>query len=301
MSAGIADTYIAYKIIKMLSTPFKKMEAYKLGIIDEKGRRIRTDEADKAASNAGLRYTNLHKVVINIKRMIATLPFGRTRLAGFASALWLLREEAYKLGLENENLIEDLFLDYLSTSDFCFDLNESKKHPKQLLPGKYKVKKYVFTLKESLSPVGEIFEIPVYNYKNVIFSFDDIVEYTLPDDGTDESLKFAKMFVPGQDDIEETTNTVGSGNIAGIAPGDIPPVKKKKRDKFAGYDVFDLETEEYCKFNTGPRERYERWSKRLNMENPVCQEIKQYALSNPKRGIIIRDKENGMMTFLRRD
>ena len=49
MGIGLVDTYLAYKFIKMLATRWKKTDAYKLGIIDEKGKRIRTPEADKAS------------------------------------------------------------------------------------------------------------------------------------------------------------------------------------------------------------------------------------------------------------
>ena len=48
MGLGLVDTFLAYKFIKMLATPFKKMDAYKLGIIDAKGKRIKSAEADEA-------------------------------------------------------------------------------------------------------------------------------------------------------------------------------------------------------------------------------------------------------------
>ena len=66
MPAGLADTYIAYKFIKMLALPFRKTDAYKLGIIDDDGKRIKTKEADDAARNAGLKYTNLHRIVFRL-------------------------------------------------------------------------------------------------------------------------------------------------------------------------------------------------------------------------------------------
>ena len=48
MGIGLVDTYLAYKFIKMLATPWKKTDAYKLGIIDKKGKRIKSEEADDA-------------------------------------------------------------------------------------------------------------------------------------------------------------------------------------------------------------------------------------------------------------
>ena len=34
------DLFVTYRFIKLLVTPFKDQDAYKLGIIDEKGNRI---------------------------------------------------------------------------------------------------------------------------------------------------------------------------------------------------------------------------------------------------------------------
>ena len=33
------DLFVTYRFIKLLVTPFEKMEAYKLGIVDKDGRR----------------------------------------------------------------------------------------------------------------------------------------------------------------------------------------------------------------------------------------------------------------------
>ena len=38
---GAVDAFIAYKFIKILTTPWKETEAYKLGIIDENGNVLR--------------------------------------------------------------------------------------------------------------------------------------------------------------------------------------------------------------------------------------------------------------------
>ena len=302
MGAGLVDTYIAYKFIKMLSLPFRKMEAYKLGIIDENGKRIRTAEADLAAKNAGFKYTNLHKIAINIKRLLSKVPFGRTMLAGFTSALWLLKEEADRMGAKDKHLIEKIFLDYLSTNGFSVDLTESRQYRKSLPPGKDSMGGKKFVVREHIWPIGDVFGIPVYSFANMVFSESDLKktdDFDQPSEGTPEARRKAVSMTPGQE-MTETTNVVGTGNIAGAGPGDIPPVRKK-RDKFAGYDVFDMETEDYCKFHSGPRERYERWSRRLNMEKIECQEIKNYARTHPTTPIIIRDKTTGMMTYLRRD
>jgi len=95
-----ADTFYTYRFIKILTTPWDEMEAYDLGIIDENGevlkkaRQLRTSEEKDA-------YTLFHRLVFNIKRLLEKLPLGRRRLASYAAALFLLREEA---GMSEEQI-----------------------------------------------------------------------------------------------------------------------------------------------------------------------------------------------------
>ena len=176
MPAGLADTYIAYKFIKMLALPFKKTDAYKLGIIDDDGTRIRTKEADDAARNAGLKYTNLHRIVFNMKRLLAKIPLGRTKIAGFAAALWFLKEEARRLGVKDDTLVERAFLDYTKSKGIGFDtLNESFQCSETIEPGTYVLNnEKTIIVEEALTPIGNIFGIPVFRQGDAVFSEEDI-------------------------------------------------------------------------------------------------------------------------------
>ena len=91
------DLFVTYRFLKILVTPFEKQEAYKLGIIDEKGNRIlepgttnkptvlRTSKEQNA-------YTVLHKLVFNIKKIFGKVPGLRTKLGTYAAALFLLKD-----------------------------------------------------------------------------------------------------------------------------------------------------------------------------------------------------------------
>ena len=70
------DLFVTYRFLKLLTTPFEKTDAYKLGIIDEKGNRIRQEKSTKPAvrtfhSEVKNAYTILHKLVFNIKKIFA--------------------------------------------------------------------------------------------------------------------------------------------------------------------------------------------------------------------------------------
>jgi len=72
-----------------------------------------------------------------------------------------------------------------------------------------------------------------------------------------------------------------------------------QNEQFAGVEVFDLSPDEYQKCVNG-RDRYERWSRKLNMEDGSNQSIRRYSHRNPGKDIIVRDSRTGMMAYLKR-
>ena len=77
------DLFVTYRFIRLLTTPFQKTDAYKLGIIDENGNRIRQPNSTKPAVELATieqknSYTILHKLVFNIKKLFAKVPGLRT-------------------------------------------------------------------------------------------------------------------------------------------------------------------------------------------------------------------------------
>lgn len=85
------DLFYAFRFIKLLVTDWKDTKAFDFGIIDDNGKVLRKaktlkDSDEKAA------YTVFHRLVFNIKRLLSKLPFGKTRLASYAAALFLIKE-----------------------------------------------------------------------------------------------------------------------------------------------------------------------------------------------------------------
>jgi len=103
MATRIIDTLIVFRILKMLTTPFEKTQAYKFGFIDKNGKRI-THKPDPNNKNVKLEnkpstsaekasLTPLHRLVFNLKKLIEKIPFGKSAFASYAVALALLKEE----------------------------------------------------------------------------------------------------------------------------------------------------------------------------------------------------------------
>ena len=111
------DLFVTYRFLKLLVTPWNKQEAYKLGIIDDKGKSIKKAR-DLATEEERVAYTLLHRLVFNCKRIMQKIPLVRTKLGTYATALFLLREH-YKI----ENLPEGQISKYLLENNLI-DIND---------------------------------------------------------------------------------------------------------------------------------------------------------------------------------
>ena len=104
MAQRAIDTVIVFRVLKLLTTKWTDHEAYKQGLIDDKGKRIKTERVNTSARKNA--YTFLHRLVFNLKRMIEFLPGGKTRLASYAAALFLIKEHC---GLSGTKLDKEVF------------------------------------------------------------------------------------------------------------------------------------------------------------------------------------------------
>lgn len=105
--AGAIDIFVIYKIIKALILPFDETEAFKLGLIDKDGKRLKkakTKEEKKAM-------TYFDRFIFNLKRLLHKAGL-KSRFSNMAAAFFLLREsESYETGTFNyndEQIIEEI-------------------------------------------------------------------------------------------------------------------------------------------------------------------------------------------------
>jgi hypothetical protein len=111
----IVDLFLVFNFIKRLVTPFNKWDAYKEGIIDIKGNILlrRRDFTTKAQSKS---FGVFDQLILNVKKLLAKLPGGQTKLASYATALWLIKEQAdieenQMLSEANDEYLVESFLD----------------------------------------------------------------------------------------------------------------------------------------------------------------------------------------------
>ena len=119
------DLFVTYRFLKLLTTPFEKQDAFKLGIIDADGNRIRQPKSTRPAvelSTTELKnsYTILHKLVFNIKKIFAKVPGLRTKVGTYAAALFLLKD-TFKESVDDPDVFEKQFMKYLKEQGIELD------------------------------------------------------------------------------------------------------------------------------------------------------------------------------------
>jgi hypothetical protein len=107
-STGVVDIYLVYQFLRRLATPFTKWEAFKTGVIDKEGKVLisknkRTPEQQRS-------FKVFDVMILKLKRLLGKIPGGKSRIASYAAALWLIREYDESKS-EEQILSEDV--DYL--------------------------------------------------------------------------------------------------------------------------------------------------------------------------------------------
>ena len=140
------DLFVAYRFLRILTTPWEDQPAYKLGIIDKDGKLLR-----KAASLRTIdekqAFTLLHRLVFNLKRILSKIPGVRTKIGTYATALFLLKQH-FGGQVEDEDMIEKAFKTWAIKNGYATqeELGEEVggEQSKILPKGSYKLTQDIF-------------------------------------------------------------------------------------------------------------------------------------------------------------
>lgn len=93
-----------------MTTPFEDTDAFKLGIIDAKGKELkRMSELNSVDERDA--YSLLHRLVFRLKKIIEKVPVQNKKVLSYAAALSLIKEQL-EINKEPFNL-EEMFVDRL--------------------------------------------------------------------------------------------------------------------------------------------------------------------------------------------
>ena len=132
----VIDAVIAYRVLKLLVTPFNRTKASELGIIDEKGKVLKKSRDIKNAEERNA-YTLLIRFVFNLKKLLAKIGI-RGPLGSAAAAAFAFFKEEYGNNVE----VEKVIYNHLKEQGFEFQIDENYGEP--LNEGTYKVKHNIY-------------------------------------------------------------------------------------------------------------------------------------------------------------
>ena len=142
MGSPAIDAFITFRFLKLLVTPFNKTEAFKFGIIDERGKVLKKYKTLERMEERRA-YTILHRLVFNIKKLIEKVPGGKSRIATYAAALFLIKEHVDQYHDSDGKLVEKEFYKYLKDNDLVEEddgeIREEIAFADKLLKGQYKL------------------------------------------------------------------------------------------------------------------------------------------------------------------
>jgi len=173
----VIDAVIAYRVLKLLVTPFNRTKAFELGIIDAKGKVLKKSRDIKNAEERNA-YTLLIRFVFNLKKLLAKIGI-RGPLGSAAAAAFAFFKEEYGNNVE----VEKVIYNHLKEQGFEFQIDENYGEP--LNEGTYKVKhdiynsegEVVININESVEfteTTDTIMGYDVFKYNGVYLTTEDL-------------------------------------------------------------------------------------------------------------------------------
>ena len=128
-----ADTVYTLRFLRLLTTPWEETNAYKEGLIDDQGKKLRKPVTEKEKSV----YNMFHRLVFNVKKLINKVPGGKSKIASYAAALLLIKEKCDISDKNLEKILKECGVDpeiFLEESTKWFTTEDG-----MLSPGIYKL------------------------------------------------------------------------------------------------------------------------------------------------------------------
>tara|TARA_R110001632_G_scaffold144297_1_gene260519 strand:+ start:10675 stop:11268 length:594 start_codon:yes stop_codon:yes gene_type:complete len=195
MASRAVDLLIAYRVIKLLVTPFQNQAAFKTGIIDADGKVLKPYRLLKTGAEKSS-YTMLHRFVFNLKRILGKVGLGGS-IGSFAVALGLLLKEDKEFAEDQGKNIESTLVKILKEKNelvYSMSLNEEYFTDSTLKVGSYQLKEELFTGEEFLPKGTDVFTIEELKPDSTVLGLDiykmkygkDMQEIYVPGDYLDE-------------------------------------------------------------------------------------------------------------------
>ena len=131
----VISAFTVFKFIKIISDPFTKMDAYRLGIIDSKGKFLKkVDDLQTKKERDSVK--PFDRLMINLKKALDKVPDPKfkAQLKTLPTAMILLKDEAEKVGANGDVVLIEI-RNYLLANGVDVDSVSTNEQFKELLQG----------------------------------------------------------------------------------------------------------------------------------------------------------------------
>lgn len=159
------DTFASFRFLRLLTTHWEDTGAFKAGLIDTDGKPLKKAETSEEKSV----YNIFHRLVFNVKRLINKVPLGKTTIASYLAALYLIKEHTSMTDEEIRDIISEatnVEFPALCESTVTmlipgiYEMSTDIYHPMLSAP-LFKKGSYVF-VEDAIEPHGYIFGQPIF-------------------------------------------------------------------------------------------------------------------------------------------
>jgi len=173
-----ADLTYTFRFIRMLVMDWKNWDAYKLGIIDDNGKRNKNEKIDTDEKKSA--YTPFIRLAANVKRLLNKIPGGGSKLGSFAAALYLIKERYALSDNKLRKILRECGVD--ASGLLAEDTQWFVLEDKQLSPGVYRIHnpkilnksceemvwaKDQIRIEEYCYPVGDVLGLDIYEATHI--------------------------------------------------------------------------------------------------------------------------------------
>lgn len=266
------DMVVAYKLIKILTTDFKDTDAFKLGIVDEKGKVLKKRKDLKGEERTA--YTIFHTLVWNLKKLMAKIPGLKSKLGSYAAALFLLKEAYNKEhGKDGELAVQEL-IEYLKQNgvEEGIDSLFENKFNNKVSKGVYVAIQEIVT--PSFNVINEGETILIGQDKTPFVEFANTPLYT------------AVHMESGEEIIVDSSSVEKIHENIETAP-----------EMVAGMAVFDVDSVPHDMVHG--HQTYERWGKDKfsSLDDGLKNAMKKWSYKNRGKTVALRGKDGTITPF----
>ena len=154
------DLAYTLRFLRLLTTKFEDTTAFKLGVIDKDGKKLKKPQTSEEKSA----YNTFHRLVFNLKKLLAKVPGGSSKFASYAAAFFLIKEKLDLTDKSVESITEKVgidMLDFLSEESMWFRTSDG-----MVSPGVYRLRnpKMVNTTCEEVCRTGDTVRVAMDCY-----------------------------------------------------------------------------------------------------------------------------------------